>query len=48
MQRAALKEDKIEKEEEVKPDFSLGSTSTVSKKWYFSLTCPNNVLCFNF
>lgn len=47
MQRAAAREEKIEKvEEEVQPDVSFGSTSTVSRRWYFSLSNLNNLHCF--
>lgn len=44
MQRAAAREEKIEKvEDEVKPDVSFGSSSTISRRWYFSLFNSNNL-----
>jgi len=37
MQRAALREERTKKEEEVKPDVSVGTSTAVTRKWYFSL-----------
>jgi len=49
MQRAAAREEKVEKvEEEVKHGVSFGSTPTISRKWYFFLLNSNNVYCFYF
>jgi len=51
MQRAAAREEKVEKvEEEVKHDVSFGSTPTISRKWYFFFPSinSNNVYCFHF
>jgi len=44
MQRAAVREEKTKREEEIKPDVSIGTTSTaVTRKWYFSYLNSNNL-----
>lgn len=35
MQRAALREEKTKKEDEVKSDGNFPTTSSITRKWYF-------------
>jgi len=44
MQRAAVREEKAKREEEIKPDVSIVTNSAaVTRKWYFSCLNSNNL-----